>query len=182
MFPVHVILMSMKRGPIILILVLVFVLIFILGVQYGKKVNVADEALSLVMSITQTPAPTQSPQTNTTYLIYTDSICSVSFLYPNTLKLKNASTEAALVNSDQINELIITCIEDPTPTQERQENIATRSVELRQFSLVGENVEEVNEVFVRFSKKHPYNNRTVIVTVNENLLPLVEKTFEFVKP
>ena len=179
---IHVILINMKRGPILFILILLTTLIFILGVQYGKTVNVADEAFSLLMSITPSAEPPIPTQKDSTYILYTNDICNISFLYPDTLTLKDASTEASLISSSDKNQFTLDCGDELKPSLPPSEKTATRSVQLQQFTMIGENLKDSEGTTIHFSRKHPYNKRTISVTVNENLLPLIEKTFEFVKP
>ena len=174
--------MNMKRGPILFILILLATLIFILGVQYGKTVNVADEALSLLMSITPSGEPPIPTQKDAAYILYTNTICNISFLYPDTLTLKDASTEAYLVSSDNKNHLTLQCEDDLESFLTPSEKTATQSIQLQQFTIVGENRQDSKGSTIHFSRKHPYSKDIISVTMNENLLPLIEKTFEFVKP
>lgn len=170
----------MKRGPIIFILLLVSMLVFILGVQYGKKVNIADEALSIFLSITPSLTPSVSLQPDATYDVYRNETCGISFLYPSSLQLRDASSEASLFSSNQSKILTIKCLDQLAPSQKPHENIATSSVELQKFSIVGEELEQKEGTYIKFSQKHPYNGRIITAVIRKSLLPLIEKTFEFI--
>jgi|GEM_PF-6656860 len=172
----------MKRGPILLILILFTILIFILGVQYGKSVHIADEVFSLLLSSTPTPAHPAQTQEDISYKTYTDDVCNISFLYPSTLALKNASSAASLVSTDNMDQIVVQCDKRDDQLLEPRNNVATRSVQLQQFSVIGKEIQTSDGIQIQFSRKHPYNNRLITITVNENLLPLLEKTLEFVRP
>ncbi|KKQ37084.1 MAG: hypothetical protein US54_C0045G0005 [Candidatus Roizmanbacteria bacterium GW2011_GWA2_37_7] len=172
----------MKRGPIIFILFLLSLLVFILGVQYGKTVNIADEALRILLSITPSPSPAASQQGAHTYKTYSNKLCGISFLYPDSFLLQESSSEASLFTPGKQKNLTASCSDNELPTQSQPNNVATRQVKLQQFSVVGHELKEKNSVFVQFSRKHPYNNQIITITVTEGLLPLIEKTFEFTRP
>jgi len=46
---------SMKKGPIIIVALLIAFLLFIGGMQYGKRVETANKAIAIILSITPPP-------------------------------------------------------------------------------------------------------------------------------
>ncbi|PIZ65288.1 hypothetical protein CO051_02560 [Candidatus Roizmanbacteria bacterium CG_4_9_14_0_2_um_filter_39_13] len=171
----------MKKGPIIFILILLLTLVFILGVQYGKKVNVADEALSLLMSITPNP-PAQDPiEKHYAFEMYTNDTCGVSFVYPNSLHLKIASSGASLLSANDTSEITVSCSKELDQSTKMKEKSATQSIELREFSVQGEKIQNDKGEYIQFSHKHPNRNLYITVTASKSILPLIEKTFEFMK-
>lgn len=95
-----------KKGPYILIILLVIILIFILGVQYGKRVKIADTAIAILLSVTPSASPKPSKSPITKYSSYSHNGCKVGFLYPSYLKLENESTQEAKFSSTDKSQFI----------------------------------------------------------------------------
>jgi hypothetical protein len=95
-----------KKGPYILIALLVIILIFILGVQYGKRVKIADTAISFLLSITPSPSPKPSRIPVVKYNSYSHKGCSISFLHPSYLQVEKESTQEAQLSSKDKNQFI----------------------------------------------------------------------------
>lgn len=167
-----------KKGPYILILLLVIILIFILGVQYGKRVNVADTAIAILLSITPSPSPKPQQIPITKYDSYSHAECKISFLYPSYLKLDHESSqEAKFISSDKKQFIKIQC---PTKLENRIENTDSTSITIngiRGTSTKDEmkvNNENISIKIIRI-------NRTVLPVefiLNKELEPLITTSIE----
>ncbi len=150
-----------KKGPYILILLLVVILIFILGVQYGKRVKVADTAIAFLLSITPSPSPKPSRMPVVQYDSYSHKECNVTFLYPSYLKLDNESSqEAKFVSSDKKQFIKIKCAAKLENTKE-----STNSARITMNGYPGSS----------FDDKLKVNNETIavkVIRVNRTVLPI----------
>lgn len=71
----------MKKGPIIIIALLISLLLFIGGMQYGKRVETADKAIALLLSITPDPEIiTVVPQS---YSRISHKECGITYMLPD---------------------------------------------------------------------------------------------------
>lgn len=166
----------MKKGPIILITILLLTAIFIVGMQYGKRVEKADQVLSL-LTATVSPSPQPIKETPLTFTEFTHEGCGISFTKPIDFRATKESTLGAtlLYNSQiiafecpakQVNELV-----------KSDKTTATASVILNNKKIQGY-AEGQN---VRFIVDHPYKKTPIIFSIDNNLLPLVQSSLEFIK-
>src|SRR3989344_9222531 len=72
---------SMKKGPIIIIALLTALVLFIGGMQYGKRVETADKAIAMILSIT--PPPYTITIIPHEYITVKNEDCDLSYLLPD---------------------------------------------------------------------------------------------------
>lgn len=164
----------MKKGPLILLGILIVTLFFILGMQFGKRVKTADEALQLLLTIAPTPSvfPTISSITNPVEQL-TSSTCGISFLYPAGLEPRATSSDSgALINTKNDKIISFSCgLSTMHPSEE------TTSVKL---SNVG-GIEYTQGDIVVVEIKHPSRGLTLKLQFPTHYRSLIERTFEFIK-
>ena len=71
----------MKKGPIIIVALLIAFLLFIGGMQYGKRVETANKAIAIILSIT--PPPYTITIIPHKYITVTNENCGLSYLLPD---------------------------------------------------------------------------------------------------
>ena len=71
----------MKKGPIIIIALLTALVLFIGGMQYGKRVETADKAIAMILSIT--PPPYTITIIPHEYITVKNEDCDLSYLLPD---------------------------------------------------------------------------------------------------
>lgn len=168
----------MKKGPIIFLGVLVAALVFILGVSYGKRVNVADSAFALLLSITPSPIPAQTGKSlGETYDTFQSTECNVSFLYP-TRTIIHTSTEAASFEENNDKESIDVLCSMKLSLDSYQKE-PTSSAILDSVPSVKSELLTKSKNKTLFSLTNPVNKKQVVLSVPRPLVPLIERTFEF---
>lgn len=160
----------MKKGPLILLGVLITTLFFILGMQFGKRVKTADEALELLLTIAPSPSPIdQAPAVP--FQNFESSSCSFSFLYPEDLLIKKiSSVSGEFIDENQQTVINFVCKEELSVPQE-----ATNSV-----SLDDENgIQFQDSDLTTIQIEHPTKNFPLVITFQTDYRELIERTFKF---
>lgn len=168
-----VILMCMKKGPFIFIGVLIITLFFILGIQFGKRVKTADEALQLLLTIA--PSPSISPMdtlAENTFKEFTSSTCGFSFLYPADLLIKKTGS-----NSGELLKNNNTAISFLCETEAKSAPQATASIALSGI----EGTASIQDDMKTVRMKHPSRNFTLELVYTTYYQTLIERTIEFNK-
>lgn len=161
-----------KKGPYILILLLVIILIFILGVQYGKRVKIADTAISILLSISPSPKPSPLPLTK--YSSYTHKDCKLSFLYPSYLKLESESSQEAKFNSaDKKQFVLLNC-----PKKISQPTTSTDSASITIDGVRAQHMEKVNNKGISTTSININSVPPIELIMNKELEPLIITSIE----
>ncbi len=160
-----------KKGPYFLIVLLVIILIFILGVQYGKRVKIADTAIAYLLSITPSPRPKPSQIPVTEYTSYSHDRCKVSFLYPSYLKLERESTSEAKFSSQDKKQFVIVQCTTKLPDRLESTNSATITID----GLRAETFNDKNSKIIRIYR----SSSPLEFTFNKELEPLITTSIEF---
>ena len=176
-----------KKLPYIFLFILVIILIFVIGTRYGQSVERTNKVINFIMSITPTKAITPTPMPTITYLTYTQKGCGLAFLYPSTMTVVTESTSAAQLHSltDYIE---INCDTAVTPSIQKPQletQTATESVTFDKKTITavvktiqfGSNTIAVFEFIV----KNPLNNKSIVLKINKQLLPIFERTVQYSK-
>lgn len=164
----------MKKGPLIFLGFLVITLFFILGMQYGKRVKTADEALQLLLTIAPTPSIIPADQSRTSPVkMLTSSTCGFTFLYPADLVPKiTSSNSGSLINSQNDTIVSFSCNERPNTISE-----ATASVTLSGV----DGIEYSNEDMIIVEVDHPVQKLPLELRFPKDYRTLIEQTFNFIK-
>ncbi len=160
----------MKKGPLILLSVLIITLFFILGMQFGKRVKTADEALKLLLTIAPSPSPiNQAPIAP--FQDFESSTCSFSLLYPEKLHVtKTSSVSGEFIDENQHAIISFKCKERLALQSE-----ATSSVTLDDAKGVQFQDSDLTTIQI----EHPTKNFSVVLTFQTVYLELIERTFKF---
>lgn len=105
----------MKKGPIIIIAFLIALVVFIGGMQYGKRVETADKAIAIILSIT--PPPYTITIIPHKYITVKNEDCGLSYLLPDYAQdIKNIITimcgediasDSAKLDKNEYSQLIV---------------------------------------------------------------------------
>lgn len=165
----------MKKGPIILITILLLTAMFMVGMQYGKHVEKTDKIFTKLLSATPSPLPSKTQ--NITFSQYKHDGCGISFTKPAEFKATRESTiGATLVFNKQI--IAFECPKKQvTELGSSNEFATTTSVLLKNKKIQG----YTKGQNVRFIADNPYKKTPVIFSIDNNLLPLIQSTLEFIK-
>ena len=165
----------MKKGPIILISLLALGLVFIGGVQYGKRVETANETISFILSVTPKPTDSPKPTQPLEYTSYEDTNCGISFLYPSILQITKESSEGAQLTGIETEDAIrINC--DTDSSWEAPEKSASESALIQKIPVTLYKT----TTSTSFQIKHPTTQSEIDVTISNWLFPLFQETFEFI--
>jgi|GEM_PF-1494381 len=170
----------MKKGPIIFLTSLVILLSFILGIQYGKRVEVTDQAVQELIQMVSLP-PTEAPITRDPlifeYLL--SSTCGFSVVYPSSYTVHKISTyEGELLNGSQA-ALSFSCNPKTLITKDKKTGESTSSASFDGMPAVIYSTSD-NET-ATISLTHPTRNSIVSLSFSQALKPLFESSFVFVK-
>ena len=164
--------MDMKKGPLIFLGVLIIALFFILGVQYGKRVQTADEALKLLLTIA--PSPSISPSEHSQRISiqeFDSNSCGFSFLYPSTIQPKKlSSTSGEFIDKEHQSVISFDCQNKQASTAE-----ATKASTLD--SKMGIEYTQNNATTVQV--EHPLKDYPISITFTSEYSELIKRTFEF---
>ncbi|QQS44607.1 hypothetical protein IPM65_03340 [Candidatus Roizmanbacteria bacterium] len=162
----------MKKGPLILLGVLITILFFILGMQFGKRVQTADEALQLLLTIAPSPSilpVTQKPIPS--FRLFDSTTCGFSMLYPESLSTKKISSNSgAFIDETSNSVMSFTCNEEMPVVSE-----ATSSVTLDDVDGIEYLSNDTNTIRI----EHPTRETTLSITFEIAYRTLVERTFIF---
>lgn len=161
-----------KTTPYFFLGFLLLVLLFIVGVRYGQHVEKTNKLTSYLVSIapSATPAPSMTPLA---FKTYKHTACGVQFLLPSSFTTVKEGTEGAMLQDAGTIKVSFECPKQPSVTQ------TTPSKQTISFQKKMIPVKEVNYLYV-FTLRNPYNNLPVVFSVEKGLLPLLEKSFEFI--
>jgi hypothetical protein len=177
--------MQNRRLPYLFLLLLIFIIIFILGLRRGIEVEKTNKKMNYILSITQT-RPTiisPSPYPPVNYLTFQHKGCGLRFLYPSSLEKTKETTTSAQLQSSVGEVLEFTCEKSDTITPTVvDEKIATESVTLvnQQVTAVKKTVDNRIEN-LDITIKNTQKNIPVRIQISKTLLPLFERTLEFIK-
>lgn len=147
--------MPQKPGPYILFFSLIAILVFIIGIRYGQNVEKTNKKVNFYLSLppTKPPAPTETPLEFNTYK---HPGCGLSFLYPNSLKIEKESSYSAKLKNGKIF-ISFDCQKNATaePT--------------------------IDPKYQTLEKLNLKNGKKIIFLIEKSLLPLLEKSLEFIK-
>lgn len=167
-----------KKGPYILITLLVIILIFILGVQYGKRVKIADTAISFLLSITPSPSPQPSQIPVIKYDSYSHKGCRISLLHPSYLQVeKQSSVEAKLSSKDKKQFISIDCSKKLSDTKISSDSasISINGYQAQSFEdKVKVNKKTVNIKTIRMNR----SSLPVGINFSKELEPLITTSIE----
>ena len=181
--------MSKKTIPYIFLSLLILLLIFIGGVKYGQRVERTNKVISYLLSITPSPRPdTPTPVSSKPAPLNTIESCGISFVYPGTIKVEQNS-RGAIVNEYQgetfhtiatiscsdafINNFLL-------PDTRQDIDISTMAASLKQKR--GSNFKIYkNKDGLRLKVIHP-NGTFISMDFDEDLLPLIDASLQFVTP
>jgi len=165
-----------KLGPYIFIAVLVVVLFFILGVRYGQKVEKTNKTIDYLISLTPAKSPTPVP---VGFKLYSNKVCGLSFLYPNTISLDKNATDTAEFLQDNKLKIKIDCAKKNISPTMAETKIATEEVMLKNKKTIVTVSHDAQEFLYQFSLKNSINLKNIDIIIEKNLYPLFEKSLEF---
>jgi hypothetical protein len=165
-----------KIGPYIFIAILVIVLFFILGVRYGQKVEKTNKTIDYIISLTPAKTPTPPP---IGFKPYSNNVCGLSFLYPDTLSLDKDATDTAEFFQDKKLKIKIDCTKKNISPMVAETKIATEEIILKNKKMIVKISHNDQEFLYKFSLKNSINLKNIEVTIEKNLYPLFEKSLEF---
>jgi len=164
----------MKKGPLIFLGVLVITLFFILGMQFGKRVKTADEALQLLLTIAPSPSitPADSKITSPVRQL-TSSTCGFTFLYPVDLEPKFISSNSgALINTQQDTIISFRCEEGSNIINEATSSVTLSGVDGIEYTKKDTVTVEIN---------HPAQDFKIELKFPVDYHALIERTFKFIE-
>lgn len=146
----------MKKKPYIFLFVLFVILFFIIGVRYGQKVEQANKTISSYLSLPPTKPiePTRSSEFET----YSHKACGISFLHPAWLTKSAETTTSAQFSEKGKVILSLTCDKKSVPPPSTKPDMTF------------------------FQKIDNTGKKTISFTLEKSILPLIEKTIEFITP
>lgn len=166
--------MGMKKGPFIFLGILIITLFFILGIQFGKRVQTADEALKLLLTIAPSPSINPSRTSPSISFLKLDSkTCGFSFLYPSNLSTKKTSSlSGQLIDEGKQTVISFNCnnIIESLPE-------ATSSVTLNEMK----GIEYVNNGSIIIHVDNPVKDNTITLSFPSDYKELIIRTFQFQK-
>jgi len=169
--------MSKKTTPYFFLAFLFAILLFILGIRYGQHVEQINKKISYLSSIPPSPtaAPTNIPLA---FFDYEHMGCGVSFLIPNELEKKAESSSSALF-STHANKLGIAL------SCERKNYIKEEGeLSVNLYNSLSRNM-RAYEIRTKDTTSYrifnPKTDSVVTITVSKNYLPLLQKSFVFIK-
>ena len=169
--------MGKKVRPYILVASLILILIFILGVRYGQTVEKADKKTRFLISIPPTKAvPSEKPLN---FKTFTSPGCALTFLYPSTLSVEKETSVSAKLTKDRKTVLEFSCQKiSPTEILKGKDKLATPSLTFQNKKIAEQVSTKDRSTIHSFTIKNPVTNRDISFKVEENLLPLLERTLK----
>lgn len=161
-----------KLTPYIFLAILIVILAFILGARYGQKVEQTNKVIDYLISLPPTkPIPTIIPLE---FKSYKNKICGISFLVPSTLRIQDESSYSALLKEGKTISLEFNC--RPGVDFDKEEKIATEEIKFQNKKIVAQKINNL----IRFKIYNPKNGKSILTSLNRSLLPLFEKSLEFI--
>lgn len=176
----------MKKRSYIVLALLFLILAFIGGARYGQRVEQVNETISFIVSITPVQiTTTPQPIDNfVKYNQYTHAGCSLRFLYPDILSVKDSSISGTLKEEKAKNvQITFECSSRKDVLDKKVDlaKVSTVSAQFQKRNLQMYKREVNKQNYFVFNEKHPYKNMYIQYTVKENILSLLEKTLEYVR-
>lgn len=160
-----------KKGPIILLSLLLLILIFVVGVRYGQKVEQTNKVIKAIISIPPSPTPTKPKPV--VYKTYQSKPCNLEFLYPDSLVLKESSTEAVFAENKTV-AIEIGCEKTPKFFEVYNDTkVASAEVTFKNQKVLAK---IPSKDMYLFRVNSTIDGRNIFVLVNKTLYPLFEKT------
>lgn len=160
-----------KTTPYFFLGFLLLVLLFIVGVRYGQHVEKTNKFTSYLVSIV--PSATLAPSTvPLAFKTYKHASCGVQFLLPTSFTTVKEGTEGAMLQEGGTIKISFECQRQPTVTQ----STTSQTISFQKKMMP---VKEVNYHYI-FTLRNPYSNLPVEFSVEKGLLPLLEKSLEFI--
>lgn len=171
---------SMKKGPIILISTLIATLVFIVGVQYGKQVEVTDEAIKELLKRVPSPTVTSAPVPDAhSYKSLTSKTCGFSFVYPASYKITVISTYSAKLQENTKDVIVFSC--DPELDLGFPEKIKFSSTSAELAGATATLYSSDVEKWMEFHTNHPTRKAAFSIGFMPDVHLLVEKSFQFIQ-
>ncbi len=170
--------MQHKKGPFILLALLIISLSFLLGVQYGKRVQLTDKAIEEIVKTFPTPTPPPSPsQAPRSYDVFTSNACALSFVYPADYTISATGTQSASVKDPTNRSLFeFGCGASLSPLEESSAT-TTVLIPLNGKEYKGSLTKSDGSIMVSFL--HPRRSTPVTLVISSELEALVERTIQF---
>lgn len=172
--------MSKKRGPFILLSALIIVLAFIVGVRYGQTVEKANKVIDYLNKLALTPSPTPVKPTPIEFKTYQNKICGVSFLYPSSFSLKDATNEAVFADESGAKQIDLSCpplnvlrpSSQPTQPTPTPIDLTFKSQTIKANLVNNQSMYDLHLV-------NPKNGKSIEVIINTKLYALFEKSLSY---
>ena len=165
-----------KKGPLLLLLILFLVLVFVVGIRYGQKVEQANKTIHYLVSLTPSPIPKEP--TPLVFKPYTSKECDVTFLYPNSLTVKESTIEAVFKEKDKT-KLIVGCSKtDEFFAVFNNSKVASAEVTVQTRTI---QAKSPTKETLLFRLNHPVDGRNIFVTIDKMLFPLFERTLQYTR-
>lgn len=162
----------------VFIFLLLAVLTFLVGFRYGRFVERTDNTYISQITPTTLPTYTPAPTLKTPeFKTYRSTACKLSFLYPDSLEEKAASSQEAHL-SEKNNNIYISCDRQVVFAKREAlaelESIKTATASGQKVSLYNKNRDTTV-----FTISNPLLGRSVFIEVTKNLQELVLQTLRF---
>ena len=170
--------MRSKKGSFILILLLLIVLVFIVGVRYGQRVEMANKAVSLNLSLTPNgPTTTKAPLRFTTYI---NKACGFELLHPSTVNVIKQSTDEAKLSTEGNLAVAVSCGKAPSfASFFEDKSVATQEVKFKNQIYQAKSRKTNEQKYISFTIRNPFSGTPVHLVVEEKLFPLIESSLIF---
>lgn len=170
--------MNRKMGPYFLLGSLFVLLVFILGVKYGKKVEITNKKINFLLSITPSKAPI--PTQPISFKTFKNDGCGVQFLYPESFKvLKNSSVEASLEENDS--EILRINCEKTGELQTKLSSSTQPKEDIKFKNLTPKAVVDPKDSQKRlfFQIRNGLSGKQIYIMISRNFFPLFESTLQY---
>lgn len=171
---------SKKLGPFIFVLGLIGIIIFITGVQYGKHVQTADEAIRIASEFieAQRAQEKNTPETNSLSFVEVSlSGCGVEMILPSSFVLQEESSQSATI-ADDLEDVVavISCQTSgaqATPVPSGAQKTITNGVSYTTWTMPDK------ENWQQGTLKHPKRAGTIDIKAHERVLPYLQRVMQF---
>jgi hypothetical protein len=169
--------MNQRVVPYVFLAVLAVIGALIGGVRYGQHIEQTNRNTSMALSITP-PKPSPTPS-SISYLKYTDEVCGIEFIYPNTIATGGEHAFSASTYLHQGNRPVLMAqCDNSTLEPQDVKSTASREAMLKTQKIV--RVEYGNGQEYYFSLIHPQTKKKIYFMVDKNLYPLFEGSLQFI--
>jgi len=159
-----------KTVPYLFLGLLCIVLFFVIGVRYGQSVQKANQTVPTPTGApSATPAPPDKPLR---FNSFSHEGCRLSFLYPSSLEIDRTATNGAMFRQESRIALSFDC--DPKRrTVETATDGAKLTFQKRAITA------QLKEGMYLFSLRHPVTGRIIVISADQSLYPLLEKSLAY---